>query len=92
MITNNAPNFAGTYPLAAERLGPAWRETWRVLAASPRTWHRGHELAERVAPRHGLTVQAVSSLLADAARYGLLERRYVRDGNPRRRRALYRLR
>ncbi len=67
-----APNFSGTYPGAGERLGPAWRAVWALLADGE--WHRTPDL--KVASDVVLPI-TIKNLLREAHRAGVLEHRLV---------------
>lgn len=74
-MQTEAPNFSGTYPLAGEKIGPAWRDCWAQLQAD--SWVDGLTLATEVAEAHGLDAKTTAGLLAAARRGRLLEVRYV---------------
>ncbi len=72
---NSEPrNFTGEYPLAGERLGPAWRMTWRLLSHE---WTPVGPLAARVAAASEVVPGTVRTLLYAAAKAGMIERRCV---------------
>lgn len=90
MNPDDAPNFSGNYPLGGERIGPAWRDMWRVLAGAQ--WVRSTAVTDAPSvTRHGLDPRTVSNLLRAARTAGVLEVRYRRGGKPSRRRAEYRV-
>lgn len=64
-----APSIRGNYPLAGERIGPAWRRTWSALADGE--WHKGNDVARAV--REDLHPETIMTLLRQAVRAGLLE-------------------
>ena len=70
-MKSEAPNFNGSYPLAGERIGPAWRDLWTLLADDQ--WQCGTDLASAVGSTHNLAEATVKNLLRSAARAGLLE-------------------
>lgn len=70
-MRTEAPNIRGTYPLAGERIGPAWRAAWAELTTD--TWTDGSSLAARVGPAHGIGAETVVNLLRQARAAGLLE-------------------
>lgn len=65
-------NFSGAYPLAGERIGPAWREAWRML--SDKRWIEGKEIKEQVAARTDVIEGTVGVLLWKAEKVGILEK------------------
>lgn len=81
-------NFKGTYPLAGDRIGPAWRECWRLLNRV--TFMDGVELAERVSAVTAVQGKTVAGLLWRAEKAGILEKR-LRRASGGRRRAFYRV-
>lgn len=70
-MRTEAVNFSGTYPLAGERIGPAWRECWKLLEAG--RWTSGNVLARDVAPRFDLNEKTVQNLLREAKKAGQLQ-------------------
>ena len=64
-----APSIRGSYPLAGEKIGPAWRRTWSALADGE--WHKGNDVARAV--REDLHPETIMTLLRQAAKVGLLE-------------------
>jgi hypothetical protein len=88
-MNTEAPNIAGEYPLAGERIGPAWRAAWRMLDREQ--WINGGDVAAAVAPRCGLQVETVKNLLSSARRAGLLEQRIQRAHGRSRASAHYRV-
>jgi hypothetical protein len=89
MDPDDPPNFSRNYPLGGERIGPAWRAAWRVLASSPRRWHTAGALAERMTAEQ-IEDRTARTLLAAARSADVIEVRYRVTGTPRRRRAEYR--
>lgn len=81
-MKNAAPNIRGNYPLAGERVGPAWRACWSLLSRT--TWTDGTTLAGEVGPPNGLAPETVVNLLRQARQAGLLEVRMVRVGSRQR--------
>ena len=59
-----APNLVGSYPLAGQRVGPAWCEAWRVMGVGG--WHSVRTMCFDVAPRHGLSPQALDAVVRTA--------------------------
>jgi hypothetical protein len=92
MISERAPDFGpgSGFPSGGERIGPAWRDMWIYLRRTG--WRTAAEvtLTPTVA-RHDLDPKTITNLLQQARRYGLLDVRYARCGDPVRRRALYRI-
>lgn len=68
-----APNIRGAYPLAGLRVGPAWQDAWRVLSTGE--WVSARALILDVAPRHGLSPQALDAVVRHAWRLGTLQHR-----------------
>jgi GTP-sensing pleiotropic transcriptional regulator CodY len=79
-------NISGAYPLAGERVGPAWRDIWAEL---DKGWTDGPTLAARVAQAHGLERKTVDNLLRAGRKAGVLESRV--EGRPGLQRAQYRV-
>lgn len=80
-------NIGGNYPLAGERIGPAWRSMWKLLSPE---WQYGDDLAAIVAEETGLAVRTLRNLLRKAVNARLLETRSL--GKPGLQRAEYRIR
>lgn len=76
-MDTEAPNISGTYPLAGERVGPAWRAAWALLQEG--SWVDGPSLAAEVAGSTGVAAKTVTNLLQKARAHRLLEVRRVRD-------------
>lgn len=74
-MRTEAPNFSGNYPLGGERLGPAWRDTWRLL--TPGQWASGHALAEMVSRNVDISPITVRNLLRKAVQVGVLEQKII---------------
>lgn len=72
-----ARNFHRNYPLAGERIGPAWLALWSAL--HPRQWQTGRSLAEPLAPRLGVAEATLSNLLWRAEKSGHVQKRIVVD-------------
>lgn len=88
-METDAPNFAGRYPLAGEKIGPAWQSAWNRLSATK--WIEGPEIVEHVTTLHPLTAQTIKGLLAKARRAGVLDVQYRMHPTRRRRVAYYRV-
>lgn len=88
-MKTDAPNISGTYPLAGERIGPAWREVWAMLSRT--AWVDGADLAYSLAPRYGLQPKTVKGLLNQARTAGLLDVRLRRNPGRKRATAQYRV-
>lgn len=84
----SAPNFSGNYPNGGQRIGPLWRELWEHLGE--RGWISGSHLAEIFAPRHGVAVGTVKTILWAAVKAGHLEQGYRHDGKFNTKRSFYR--
>jgi hypothetical protein len=69
-MQTDAPNFRGTYPLAGERIGPAWRAAWTRLSESQ--WTCGGDIVAEVAPGVGIADATVANLLRQARQAGIL--------------------
>lgn len=82
-MKTDAPNFRGTYPLAGEKIGPAWRAAWAQLSRT--SWVDGTSLAGEVGPPLELAPETVVNLLRQARQAGLLEVRLVRAQSGRQR-------
>ncbi len=67
------PGGNRSYPDPAVPLGRAWQDVWNALRECYPGGLPGPELAERVAPRHGLAVSTLRVLLARGAGCGVLE-------------------
>lgn len=65
-----APNHQGSYPLAGERIGPAWRELWSRLEKGE--YVCGGCLAAEVAPKFNIKPTTAFRLLWAAGEVGLL--------------------
>lgn len=74
-VKTDAPNFSktGRYPLAGERIGPAWREAWKVLASA--YWTNGTELSNQIAMKSDVEAKTVKLLLWKAEKAGILDKR-----------------
>lgn len=68
--TDTAPQINGDYPLAGDRVGPAWRRLWRELRDGQP--HAGLAL-QRLAPRLDVAPRTIAELLRQAARRGVIE-------------------
>lgn len=91
VMANRVPNIAGDYPLAGEKIGPAWRDTWAVLSSGK--WFAGADVAQWVAARQPVDPRTVIGLMQKARKAGLLEVKILktkRDG-VKRSRAHYRI-
>jgi hypothetical protein len=82
--SNFYPNLP--YPLAGERIGPAWRLMWREL--SPR-WQEAQGLCQRVAQRSEVTESTLRKMLRKAASRKIIE--YRLTGHLGNQRAEYRV-
>lgn len=69
---DTTPQINGNYPLAGERLGPAWRRMWRELGDGQP--HVSRDFARRLAPHIGIKIDTIEELLRQAARRGVIER------------------
>jgi hypothetical protein len=87
LMDSEPPNFSGTFPLAGERIGPAWQALWRGL--SDVRWTEGDTLATEVAGRHNITRHTANNLLRQAHAVGILVRKY--ETLRSRRRAFYKV-
>lgn len=74
-METDAPSISGNYPLAGEKIGPAWRAAWSQL--SQKTWADAASLAGELAAQHGLSQKTLANLLREARKAGLLEVRYA---------------
>lgn len=83
------PNFGRTYPLAGEKIGPAWRYAWSQLSDS--RWTNGLDLAADMAWRAGITAKTAAGLLSKARVRGILSVAYRMDHGRKRRIAFYRV-
>lgn len=79
MEQETAPNFSGDYPMAGERIGPAWQRVWDRMA--DRKWLMTQVIARDPELRGDLQPKTMENLIRRAFRAGLLERRYA--GSPR---------
>lgn len=70
-MQTDAPNIRGSYPLAGEKIGPAWQDAWATLTQDG--WQDGSSLAASIAARHGIQAETVKNLLRQARAAGLLE-------------------
>lgn len=94
MDENSPPNFGqrGAYPLAGERIGPAWRAAWTALCrAGQPGWLDGDTLAATMTAAVDIEDKTARGLLAKGAAAEVLEVRYRRGGKPVRLRAQYRV-
>jgi hypothetical protein len=71
-----APDITPRYPSKGSRIGPAWADIWRELAAAGDAWTDGQAVSVRVAGNHDLAPATVRNLLTSAAKAGLLEHTY----------------
>lgn len=77
MPKTDPPNFAGNYPLAGERIGPAWRAAWDVL--SDGSWRSKLQIVPVMCKAGPVVPITALNLLRAARRAGVLEvRRTVR--------------
>lgn len=79
-----APNFSGAYPLAGERLAPAWRAAWDLLLDGD--WHHVQVLTLRMIRSGDIGIQhnTAMNLLGQATKAGILERMgYASQGSYR---------
>lgn len=74
MTTSEAPDLTPGYPSKGPRLGPAWRDAWAHLRASPEEWVDAWALADELAPAHDLEQLSIVQLLSRMATGGILER------------------
>lgn len=88
-MQTEAPNFNGSYPLAGEKIGPAWRLLWERLSATE--WISGNNLVHPVAGWTGLQVETLKNLLRAARSAGILEVRYAAPPGWKQRVAFYRV-
>lgn len=78
----DVPNFSGTYPGSGDRIGPAWRAAWIMLADGlERSVAELHVPMTRAAEAasgdgEGIALKTTGNLLRQAAKRGLLERNY----------------
>jgi hypothetical protein len=72
-------NFSGSYPLAGERLGPAWRMAWQML--STEKWINAGDIAAVVSEACDLQKITVKGLLRSAARAGILDQKIMPPEN-----------
>jgi hypothetical protein len=77
-ITDPAPDFSDgkpgrrkPFPSSGRKLGPAWQEIWDTLRSNPDGMDR-ITLAERIAPKHDLTVPSLVTFISLAAKAGVL--------------------
>lgn len=73
-MKTEAPNFSRNYPLAGDRIGPAWRELWSRLSES--RWDAGVDLAAGLSERYDVTRPTVLGLLSKARAAGILDVEY----------------
>ena len=73
-MKTEARNFSGTYPLAGEKIGPAWLACWDRL--SDQCWVAGPDVVHEVAELTGLNRLTITGLLSGARRAGQLEVSY----------------
>jgi hypothetical protein len=86
----NPRNIAGNYPLAGERIGPAWRAAWNILVMTHPRWMPKLDLIAVMA-RTGIAADTAESLLQKASRNRVLEVRYRKTDNQGQARAQYRI-
>jgi hypothetical protein len=70
-----APNFNGSYPLAGDRIGPAWVTLWHFLSTG--TPQCGYALASLVTKENDLKISTVLGLLRRAVKVGILEQKRI---------------
>jgi hypothetical protein len=70
------PNFRSSYPLAGERIGPAWRIGWAQLLAAKQNWIKGSDLAHQMAEASNILPKSALNLLISARAAGILEVSY----------------
>lgn len=76
-VADATPQIRGNYPLAGDRIGPAWRRIWRELGdGQPRL---AADFARDIAPVVGLAPNTVVNLLRQAAQEGLLIKSTVKS-------------
>lgn len=77
MTAIEAPNIRGSYPLGGERLAPAWRAGWALLASAPGYWFSATRVAAVMASVGDSPILPTTSrnLLRQAVKAGLLEQR-----------------
>lgn len=88
-MDTEAPNFNGNYPLAGERIGPAWREMWKMLDQI--TWLNAGDIAAVVAPKHDIKPMTVKNILRQARESGVLDQSLRVPAGRRRESAHYRV-
>ncbi len=84
-METHVPDIGPNYPSGGERIAPAWRATWMAIEHS---WRRGTDIARTGAAASTVTPKTVMGLLSQAAKVGLIERKYTKAtlpiGQPRR--------
>lgn len=87
-----APDYAPGWPSGGERIGPAWVDVWAYLQDSDPQWRTAAEVASMpTVARHDLAPRTITNMLTMARRAHLLDVRYAKCGDPRVKRARYRI-
>lgn len=85
----DAPNIRGTYPLAGERIGPAWRAAWSFMANG--SWVYAARVVAEMTSAAAIERKTAENLLRQAAHAGLIEKRKAGDANDPTPRLQYRI-